>query len=55
MWMLEANDQTDHREPNGGVKGRTKGAEGALAGIGERKGPWSCEGLIPQCRGMVGR
>jgi hypothetical protein len=24
----------------------------ALLDINGRKGPWSCEGLIPQCRGM---
>ena len=22
--------------------------------ISERIGPWSCEGLMPQCRGMLG-
>jgi hypothetical protein len=24
----------------------------ALLGINERRGPWSCEGLMPQCTGM---
>jgi hypothetical protein len=26
----------------------------ALSGINEKRGPWSCEGLIPQYRGMSG-
>jgi len=26
----------------------------ALSSINRRKGLWSCEGLIPQCRGMPG-
>ena len=26
----------------------------ALSGINEKGGPWSCEGLMPQCRGMPG-
>jgi hypothetical protein len=53
MWMLTANYQTEQRVPNGEVRGRTEGAEGALFGIKEREGPWSCEGLMPQCRGML--
>ena len=28
MRMLVANHQTEHRDPNGGVRGRTEGAEG---------------------------
>ena len=55
MRMLTANYQTEHRDPNGGVRGRTKGAEGALSGINGKGGAWSCEGLMPQCRGMLGR
>ncbi|MGZ7196519.1 hypothetical protein ACXWOC_10060, partial [Streptococcus pyogenes] len=47
--------RTEHRDLNGGVKGRTEGAEGALSGINDREGPWSCEGLMPQCRGMLGQ
>jgi hypothetical protein len=35
--MLAANHQTEHRAPNGGVRGRTEGAEGALSGINERE------------------
>ena len=27
----------------------------ALLDINERRGPWSCEGLILQCRGMPGQ
>jgi hypothetical protein len=38
---------TEHRNPNGGVRGRTEGAEGDLSGISRRGGPWSCEGLMP--------
>ena len=26
----------------------------ALSVINRKKGPWSCEGLMPQCRGMSG-
>jgi hypothetical protein len=33
---------------------KTEEAEGALSGINERRGPWSCEGLMLQCRGMLG-
>jgi hypothetical protein len=32
-WMLTANLWTKHRDPNGGVRGRTEGAEGALFDI----------------------
>jgi hypothetical protein len=28
---------------------------GALSGISGRRGPWSCEGSMPQCRGMPGQ
>jgi hypothetical protein len=27
----------------------------ALWDINERRGPWFCEGLMPQCRGMPGQ
>ena len=43
-----------HRETNGGIRGRTEGAEGVLSVINGRGGPWSCKGLMPQCRGMLG-
>jgi hypothetical protein len=26
--------------------------EDAMLDINERRGPWSCEGSMPQCRGM---
>ena len=26
----------------------------ALSGINRRRGPWSCESSIPQCKGMLG-
>ena len=26
----------------------------ALSGISGKRGPWSCEGSMPQCRGMPG-
>ena len=42
--MVIANHWTEHREPNGGVRGRTEGTEGALSGIDERGGPLYCEG-----------
>jgi hypothetical protein len=29
-------------------------AEDALSAINGRRGPWSCEGLMSQCRGMQG-
>ena len=54
--MFTANHQAEHRDPNGGVKERTEGAEGALSGInGGRGGPWSCVGLMPQSREMGGQ
>jgi hypothetical protein len=34
MWMLVANHRTEHRGPNGGVKGRTEVAEGVFNHIG---------------------
>ena len=37
MRMLAVNHRTDHRDPNGGVRGRTEGAEGALSGINGRE------------------
>jgi hypothetical protein len=49
--MLAANHQIEHRGPNGGVRERTKGAEGALSDINGRGDPWSYEGMMPQCRG----
>ena len=27
----------------------------ALSNINGRRGPWSCEGSVPQCRGMPGQ
>jgi hypothetical protein len=30
-------------------------AEDGLSGISGRRGPWSCEGSMPQCRGMPGQ
>ena len=45
--MLAVNHRTDHRDPNGGVRGRAEGAEGALSDINVRGGPWSCDGLMP--------
>jgi hypothetical protein len=30
-------------------------AEGGLVRHQWRRGPWSCESLMPQCRGMPGR
>jgi hypothetical protein len=52
--MLKANLWTEHRDPNGGVRGRTEGAERAPSGINGRGGPWFCKGLLPQCRGILG-
>jgi hypothetical protein len=43
----------EHRDPNGGVRGRTEGAEGTLSDIYVRGHPWFYEGLISQCRGML--
>ena len=35
--MLAANHQTEHAHPNGGVRGRTEGAEGVCNLIGRTK------------------
>jgi hypothetical protein len=41
MWMLTANHQTEHRDPNGGVMGRTEELkEPYLASMGQ-------ESLVP--------
>jgi hypothetical protein len=37
MHMLAANHWTDHKDPNGGVRGRTEGAEGVSKPIGKTK------------------
>jgi hypothetical protein len=55
MGRLAANHQTEHKDPSGGVRGRTEEAEGDLPCINGRGSPWSCDGLIPWCRGMLGR
>jgi hypothetical protein len=55
MQMLAANHQTEHKDPSGRVRGRTEGAEGALSGINGREGPWSYEGSMTHCRGMLGQ
>jgi hypothetical protein len=34
MWMISANDWTKLRDPNGGVRERTEGAEGVCIRIG---------------------
>jgi hypothetical protein len=51
--MLVANHQTEHRDPNGGVRGRTKGAEGFCNPIGRttisiNQTPQSIQGLNHQ-------
>jgi hypothetical protein len=46
---------SEYRDPNGEVRGRIEGAEGVLSGIKARGGPWFCECLMPQCRGMLGQ
>jgi hypothetical protein len=35
MQMHTANHQTEHRDPNGGVRGRTEGTEGSCNPIGK--------------------
>ena len=50
MWMLKSNHLTDHRGLDGGVRGRTEGAEGTITGINGRGGPWSCGGLMPSVK-----
>jgi hypothetical protein len=37
MRMLTANHQSEHRDRNGGVRGRTEGAEGVYNPIGKKK------------------
>ena len=54
MQMLTANLHPDYRHPNGGVMGRTEGTEGVLSGIIQRGGTWFGEGLMLECRGMLG-
>ena len=53
--LLTANHLTEQRDLNGGVRGRSERGEEALSGINGRGSPWSCEGLMPQCRGMLGQ
>ena len=53
MQRLTTNYWTEHRDPSGGVRGSTEGIEEALTAINVRGDPWSCEGLMLQCRGML--
>jgi hypothetical protein len=55
MQILTAIYGTEHSNPTGGIRGRTEGAEEASSVINERGGPWSCKGLMPRCRGMLGQ
>jgi hypothetical protein len=34
MWMFSVNHQTEHRNPNGGVRGRSEEVEGVCSSIG---------------------
>jgi hypothetical protein len=54
--MLAANRWTELGILNGGVRERAEGAvaEDAFSAINGRRGPWSYEDLMPQCRGMPG-
>jgi len=47
MRMLTANHQTEHRDPSGGVRERTGGAEGVCNHI-ERKTTISTNQIIPE-------
>jgi hypothetical protein len=38
MWMFIANHQTEHRDPNGGLGGKTEGVEGSLSSINGMEG-----------------
>ena len=55
MWMLAVNHRTEHRDPNGGAKERTEGAEGVYNPIGKttistNQTPQSSKGLKHQPR-----
>jgi hypothetical protein len=39
LWRLEANHWTEHRVPNGGIRGRTEGAEGFATSWEEQQYP----------------
>ena len=43
--MLAFHYLTEYRDPNGGVRGRTEGAEGALSGIYGRVDGWCWKGF----------
>ena len=47
MLRLTVNHWTEHRDPDGRVRGMAEGGEEALSGISERGGPWSYESLMP--------
>jgi hypothetical protein len=55
MQRLLANHQTEQKDPNEGDRGRTEGSKETLSGINGNGIPWSCEGLMPQCRRMLGQ
>jgi len=55
MWMLAANHRAEHENCNGGVKGRTEGAEGVCNPIGRttistNQIPQSSQGLNHQLK-----
>jgi hypothetical protein len=59
MWVHVANHQTECRDPNGGVRGRTKGAEGVCNPIGRttlstNQIPQSSQGLNHQPKSAHG-
>jgi len=59
MRMLAANHQTEHGDPNGGVRERTEGAEGVCNFIGRttisaNQSPQSSQGLNHQPKSIHG-
>jgi hypothetical protein len=59
IWILAANYWTEHGDPNGGVRGRTEGAEGVCSPIGgttiwTKQYPQSSQGLNHQPKSTHG-
>jgi len=52
MWLLAANHQTEHKDPNGGLRERTEGVEGVCNLIGRTTIPTNQNPLPNSSQGL---